>query len=249
MENLITYALRIADNSLILSHRLSEYCSHGPYLEEDLAITNVGLDHLGLAESVLDYVGTLDSKGRSADDFAFKRAENEYLNCQLVEQPNTDFAYIMVRQFFMDVFNKLYFTELLNSKNEFFTGLAEKSLKEIRYHERRSTEWIMRLGLGTEESSARVQKALEDLWLYTDELFDMDAVDTDMSSSGIGCDLKKIQTAWTAKVEGILSESNLVKPEFDFLVTEGKKGLHSEHMGHLLGDMQYLNNKYPTATW
>jgi len=249
MESLITYALRIADNSLILSHRISEYCSHGPYLEEDLAITNVGLDHLGLAESVLTYVGTIDSKGRSADDLAFKRAENEYLNCQLVEQPNTDFAYIMVRQFFMDVFNKIYFTDLLNSKNEFFTEVAEKSLKEIRYHERRSSEWIIRLGQGTAESSNRVQKAFDDLWLYTDELFDMDEVDTEMVNAGIGCDLKKIELAWNEKVQEILTTSNLVKPDFDFLVTEGKKGLHSEHLGHLLGDMQYLNNRYPTAKW
>ena len=249
MDNVIKYCLRIADNSLILSHRLGAYSSNGPFLAEDLAITNVALDHIGLAESMLNYVASISEKNISGDDLAFKRPEQEYFNCQLVEQPNIDFAYVMARQFFMDVFNVLFFTGLQSSKNEFLSGLAEKSLKEVTYHQRRSSEWMIRLGIGTEESKDRIQKATNNLWIYTDELFEMDLIDLKMVDEGVGIHLAPLRQKWKSKVIEVLDRANLGTPNHLYVISGGRSGQHSEHMGHLLSEMQYLNSKYPDADW
>ena len=185
MEAKLKYYLQIADNALILSHRLSEYCSHAPFLEEDLANTNVALDLIGLAESVLEGAAKIEEKGNTADDLAYRRSENQIFNVLLAEQPNKDFAYIVVRQFLMDAFDYKFFTELVKSKDEFLSAVAVKTLKESTYHLRRSSEWMVRLGDGTDEGNTRAQRALNDLWKYTDELFTENETDQQMKDAGV----------------------------------------------------------------
>jgi len=247
-HHLIKYCLRLGDNSLILGHRLSEYCSKGPFLEEDLAISNVGLDLLGQAESFLKYAAELSGEG-DADTLTFRRKEMEYLNVKLTEMPNTDFAYIMARQFYMDVFNFHLYTEMKNSSDSTLQAVAEKSLKEVTYHLRRSAEWIRRLGDGTEESHARIQTAINDLWLYAGELFEMDEVEEELQSKGITPDMKVIKDQWHKMVNQVFNEASLVAPENDFAHSGGRNGYHTEHMGYILADMQYLNRTYPDAKW
>jgi len=247
-KNLITYCLRLGDNSLILGHRLSEYCSRGPFLEEDLAISNVGLDLLGQAEGFLDYASEMSGEG-DADTLTFRRKEMEYLNVKLVELPNTDFGYIMARQFFMDVYNFHLYKAMVDSKDDRLKAIAEKSLKEVTYHLRRSAEWMRRLGGGTEESHARIQKAVNDLWLYTGELFEVDQVEEDLMAQGLIPNMPTIKKSWMDMVDQIFSEANIAIPEGDFSHTGGRKGYHTEHMGYILADMQYLNRTYPDAKW
>ncbi|MCT4580470.1 MAG: phenylacetate-CoA oxygenase subunit PaaC [Flavobacteriales bacterium] len=249
MNHLQKYSLRIADNSWILGNRLGEYSSKGPFLEEDLAITNVGLDHIGLAEGVYKYVADLDGT-KSADDFAFRRAEHEYYNIQLVEYPNEDFAYIMARQFLFDVYQFFFLEALAESKDETLAALAQKSLKEVTYHLRRSTQWMYRLGDGTEVSHIKIQGALNHLWMYKDELFFMDETDEEMIKVGVGVDLKAVQDKWNERVEEVLTKATLTLPEMPVYSLEyGKNGHHTDHMGYILLDIQYLNNKYPDAKW
>jgi ring-1,2-phenylacetyl-CoA epoxidase subunit PaaC len=250
MKNeLIKYCLRLGDNSLILSHRLSEYSSNGPFLEEDLALTNVSLDHLGQAEEWLKYVGDLEGKGKSADDLAYKRKEQEYFNCQLVEFPNTDFAYLSARQFFIDAFNYFLYSELIASKDETIAAIAAKSLKEVTYHLRRSSEWIIRLGDGTEESKEKIQAAIDDLWMYVGDLFETDDIENTLISEGIAANINKVKANWNERVNEILHLATLDRPENEYAVSGGKNGFHSEHMGYILNDMQYLVNAYPDAVW
>lgn len=249
MEHLKKYILRIADNSWILGNRLGEYCSKGPFLEEDLAITNVALDHIGFAEALYKYVEQID-KNRSADDFAFKRAENEYFNIHLVEYPNEDFAYIMVRQFLFDVYQFFFLEALAKSNDETLSALAKKSLKEVTYHLRRSTNWMYRLGDGTEVSNIKTRNALDNLWMYKDELFFMDITDEEMINKGIGVDLKVIKVKWENRVENVLKKAKIEMPKKPLYSLEyGKNGHHTDYMGYILLDIQYLNNKYPTAKW
>jgi ring-1,2-phenylacetyl-CoA epoxidase subunit PaaC len=249
MDDKVKYYLEIADNALILSHRISENSSKGPFLEEDLACTNVALDLIGLAEKMYIQAAEIEGKGNTGDDLAYRRAENEYFNSLLVEQPNKDFAYIMVRSFFADTFNYYFFTELANSKDEFLTAIAAKSLKEVTYHLRRSSEWMLRFGNGTEESSRRAQRAINDLWRYTNELFEASEADQNLRADGISIDLDKVKEDWMQKVNEILYLANLKKPENEWQLNGGKKGVHSEHMGYILNDMQYLPGKYPDAKW
>lgn len=249
MNHLQKYSLRIADNSWILGNRLGEYSSKGPFLEEDLAITNVGLDHVGLAESVYKYVAELDGT-KSADDFAFRRAEHEYYNIQLVEYPNEDFAYIMARQFLFDVYQFFFLEALAESKDETLAALAQKSLKEVTYHIRRSTQWMYRLGDGTEVSHIKIQTAINHLWMYKDELFFMDETDEEMIKAGVGVDLNAVQEKWNERVEEVLTKATLTLPEMPVYSLEyGKNGHHTDYMGYILLDLQYLNNKYPDAKW
>ena len=249
MEAKLKYYLQIADNALILSHRLSEYCSRAPFLEEDLANTNVALDLIGLAESVLEGAAKIEGKGNTADDLAYRRSENEIFNVLLAEQPNTDFAYIVVRQFLLDAFDYKFFTELTKSKDEFLAAVAVKTLKESTYHLRRSSEWMVRLGDGTEEGNKRAQRALNDLWKYTDELFTENDTDTTMKNEGIGVDLNLIKEQWLQKIREICFLSNLKIPDGTHQISGGKDGRHSEHLGHILTEMQYLPIKYPDARW
>jgi ring-1,2-phenylacetyl-CoA epoxidase subunit PaaC len=249
METTLKYYLQIADNALILSHRLSEYSSHGPFLEEDLANTNVALDLIGIAESVLNKAAILIAKNKTGDDLAYRRPEDEFFNCLLVEQPNIDFAHIMIRQFLTDSFHFYFFSELTKSKDKFLSGLAYKSLKEITYHLRRSSEWIVRLGDGTDEANVRTQEALNTLWKYSHEFFIENGTDKEAFSSGIGVDLNTVKTNWFQKVREIMYMANLKIPENDFQLTGGKEGRHTEYMGYILTEMQFLPSKYPDAVW
>ncbi len=249
MESLFKYCLRLADNSLILGHRLGEYSSHGPFLEEDLALTNVALDHIGLAEALLKYAGEVEGQGRGEDVLAYKRPETEYYNVQLVEYPNQDFAYLTARQFFMDAFNHFLYEELTKSADETIAGLAAKTVKEVAYHLRRSSEWIVRLGDGTAESKERIQTAINDLWMYTGELFEMDEVDRELLDLGIGVDLQSVKAKWDLRVNEVLNLATLTRPEDTYMANGGRNGYHTEHMGYILAEMQYLPNTYPDAIW
>lgn len=249
MEAKQKYYLQIADNALILSHRLSEYSSKGPFLEEDLANTNVALDLIGIAESIYVEAAKLEGRGRTADDLVYRREEFEFFNSQLVEQENTDFAFIMVRQFLTDAFQLYFFLELLKSKDEFLSAVAHKSIKEITYHLRRSSEWMIRLGDGTKEANTKTQHALNTLWKYSMDFFKENEVDQEMHKSGVGVDLQKVKALWLQKVHEIMYIAQLSIPENDFQIYGGKNGFHSEHLGFILTEMQFLPNKYPDAKW
>ncbi len=248
-DALIKYCTRLADNNLILGQRLAEWCSRGPILEEDLAMTNISLDLFGEAESIYEYISTLTDNHLSADDIAFLRSEREYSNTLLVELPNGDFAYTMAKQFLYASFAKLLYTSLLNSNDETLKGLSEKALKEVKYHIRHSSEWLIRFGNGTSESKTRVQNALNDIWKYTDDMFEMDEVDNELISTGIAFDLKDIYTQWNFSVSEILKEAKLTKPSNGLSIKGGYKGIHTEHLGHILTEMQYLQRAHPGAKW
>ena len=248
-NHLYKYCLRLADNSLILGHRLAENCSHGPYLEEDLSITNTSLDLLGQAEELLKYAAEVEGKGRTADDLAYKRPEIEFFNVQLTEQPNRDFAHLIARQFFMDAFNFNLYGSLKNSADKTIASIAAKSLKEVTYHLRRSSEWIIRLGKGTNESKDKLVKAIEDLWQFTFEMFEMDEVDQELIEQGIVFDLNHIRELWDNKVNEIFKMADLSRPEDGYKATGSRNGHHTEYLGYILSEMQYLPRAYPTAEW
>lgn len=248
MSSLFTYTLRIADNSLILGQRMSEWCSNGPTLEEDIAMSNISLDMFGQANGFYQYAAQLDGT-KSADELAFRRNEREFFNHQLVEQENGNFGTTMVRNFLHDAFNFLFYTELSKSKDETLSALASKSLKEVKYHLRHSSNWLVRLGDGTEESNAKTQVALEELWMYTGELFEMDALDTDLLNEGISIDNSALKTEWDRMVNNTLAKAKLTRPEDAYMATGGKKGLHTEYLGFILSEMQFLQRAYPDAKW
>ena len=248
MEAKTKYYLQIADNALILSHRLSEYCSNAPYIEEDLANTNVALDLIGLAESI--YVKVAEIEGEiNGDYYAYRRKENDFLNCLMVEQENKDFAHIIVRQFFMDNFNFYFFSELTKSKDTFLSEIALKSLKEVTYHLRRSSEWMIRLGDGTDIANKKMEKAINHLWKFTPELFVESEVDEKLKLTGEGVDLKIVKSLFDQKMNEIMFMSKLKKPVDNFAIYGGKSGKHSEFLGHILCEMQFLPSKYPDAVW
>lgn len=250
MEARIKYYLEIADNALILSHRLSENCSKGPFLEEDLATTNVALDLIGLAESVYEEVARLEEKGQKGDDIAYKREAWEYYNTLLVEQPNQDFAFLMVRQFFTDTYHYYFFDALTNSKDEFLAAIATKSLKEVKYHLKRSSEWMIRFGLGTKVSKEKGQTAIDGLFPYTWDLFTETSAAKEMKHIGFGVDLEKVYTLWLDNVKDIFHKAGFVLPEnTSNKQVGGKDGLHSEKLGYILTEMQYLPAKYQDAIW
>lgn len=251
MEHKTKYYLQIADNALILSHRLSEYCSRAPFLEEDLANSNVALDLLGMAESIYVQVAHLENlvDDPTGDTLVYRRHEKMFYNCILTEQPNTDFAHLMVRQFFMDCFHYYFFTELCASKDEFLKAVALKSLKEVTYHLRRSSEWMIRLGDGTEEANQKMQSAIQNLWKFTTELFQESETDQVMTQNGSGVNLKFIEKAWIQKVREICFLAKLKLPEQHVAMFHGKEGQHSEYLGHILCEMQFLPTKYPDAKW
>lgn len=249
MENKVKYYLEIADNAFVLSHRLSENSSKGPFLEEDLACTNVALDLIGQAETIYNEAAKIEGKENTGDDLAYRRDELDYSNCLLVEQPNTDFAFIMVRQFFADTFNYYFYSMLAESSDDFLSAVATKSLKEVTYHLRRSSEWMIRFGNGTETSKSKAQKAIDDLWRYTDELFETSTADLSLREDGVSADLSLVKDSWIQKTNEILYLANLKKPENTFQIKGGKKGMHSEHLGYILNEMQFLTNKYPEAKW
>ena len=248
MSSLFTYTLRIADSSLILGQRMSEWCSNGPTLEEDIAMSNISLDMFGQANGFYQYAAQLDGT-KSADELAFRRNEREFFNHQLVEQENGNFGTTMVRNFLHDVFNFLFYTELSKSKDETLSALASKSLKEVKYHLRHSSNWLIRLGDGTGESNTIVQDALEELWMYTGELFEMDNLDAELLNSGIAVDNSALKLEWDRMVNKTLVKAKLTRPEDAYMATGGKKGLHTEYLGFILSEMQFLQRAYPDAKW
>ena len=248
MSSLFTYTLRIADSSLILGQRMSEWCSNGPTLEEDIAMSNISLDMFGQANGFYQYAAQLDGT-KSADELAFRRNEREFFNHQLVEQENGNFGTTMVRNFLHDIFNFLFYTELTKSKDETLSALASKSLKEVKYHLRHSSNWLIRLGDGTGESNTKVQDALEELWMYTGELFEMDNLDAELLNNGIAVDNSALKSEWDRMVNKTLVKAKLTRPEDAYMATGGKKGLHTEYLGFILSEMQFLQRAYPDAKW
>jgi ring-1,2-phenylacetyl-CoA epoxidase subunit PaaC len=246
---LFQYCLRLGDSSLVLSQRLGEWCGHGPILEEDIALTNISLDLIGHATAMLQYAAKVEGKGRNEDELAYLRNERDFRNALLVEQPNGDYACTIARQFLFDAFQYYYYQELQKSKDETIAALAAKSLKEITYHLRHSSQWVLRLGDGTAESHQRIQSALNDLWTYTGDLFDMDEVDVLLVKEGIASDLKAIKAKWNNHVSEILEKATIQIPAESYMQGGSRDGKHTEHLGFLLAEMQYLPRTYPTAKW
>jgi ring-1,2-phenylacetyl-CoA epoxidase subunit PaaC len=249
MNNHFEYILRIGDDSLILGQRLAEWCGHGPILEEDIALTNISLDLIGQATSLLAYAGKLEGKGRDEDKLAFLRFDREYRNLLLVEQPNGDFGVTMMRQFLFDAFRKPFYEELQKSTDEHLAAIAEKSLKETKYHLKHSSEWVIRLGDGTDESHLRIQEALDSLWRYTGELFFQDEVDQEMMNKGIAPDINLVRKQWNETVNAVFQEATLTIPTNNWQFDGGRRGMHSEHLGYILADMQYMQRAYPNMEW
>lgn len=248
-EHLLKYVLRLGDDSLILGQRLAEWCGHGPILEEDIALTNISLDLIGQATSLLNYAGEIEGEGRKGDDFAFLRLEKEYVNCLLVEQVNGHFGDTILRQFFFDAYRKNLFEALQLSSNKQLAAIAEKSLKETRYHLKHSSEWLIRLGDGTDESHLKMQESLNTLWRYTDELFFEDEVDLYLRENKVIPDLSHLKNSWKELVDAILLQAKLEIPTNNWQFQGGRLGRHSEHMGFLLAELQYMQRTYPNMEW
>lgn len=246
---LFEYLLRLGDTSLVLGHRLSEWCGHGPQLEEDLALANIAIDLIGQARMLLQYAGEVEGRGRSEDDLAYLRDGREYRNLLLVELPNGHYGDTVARQFLYDAFAMELWSDLTRSRDERLAAIAGKAVKEHEYHWRHSSGWMIRLGDGTEESHAKMQASLERLWPYTGELYTPDAVDEAMHAAGIAPDLAAIATRWRARIAPVLAEATLVRPEDGWMQKGGKTGRHSEHLGRMLAEMQSLHRAYPGAKW
>lgn len=249
MNTLFDYILRLGDNALILAQRLGEWCGHGPVLEQDIALTNISLDLLGQARMLFTYAGELEGRGRTEDQLAYFRDAHEFRNVLLVEQPNTDWAYTIARQFFFDTYNYYHYQALLKSSDERLAAIAEKSLKEVTYHLRFSSEWVLRLGDGTETSHQKMQAAIDDLWMYTGELTTPNATDLAVAADGTGVDLLKIKPLWDAKVADVLQEATLQIPTAGWMQSGGKDGRHTEQLGFILAEMQHLQRTYPGLEW
>ncbi len=245
----VRYVLRLADASLILAQRLGEWIGHAPALEEDLGLANTALDLMGQARLLLAYAGELEARGRDEDALAFLREEREFLNPTLVEQPNGDFAHTIVRQFLVDAWQHELYGGLASSADARLAAIAAKALKETRYHVSYSSGWVVRLGDGTEESHARMQRALDALWPYTNELIDADELDREMIAAGIAPPIAPMSTAWSARIDAVLRDATLTRPAPADFRWYGKHGRHSEHLGYLLAEMQHLPRAHPGASW
>ena len=248
-QALHTYLLRMGDDSLILGQRLSQLCGHGPILEEDIALTNVALDLIGQATLLLEYSGELADQPKTNDELAYLRLEKEYVNTILVEQPNGHFGDTIMRQFLFDAYRKLLLEKLLDSTDKRLAGIAEKSLKETKYHLRHSSEWVIRLGDGTEESHKRIQNSLESLLRYAHELFFENEVDELLIAKGIVPSAEIIFPIWEKTLHDVFKEATLSLPKNNWKFQGGREGRHSEHMGYLLAEMQYMQRTYPNMEW
>jgi ring-1,2-phenylacetyl-CoA epoxidase subunit PaaC len=246
---LFEYLLRIADDRLVLGHRLSEWCGHAPILEEDIALANIALDLIGQASALLKLAGEVEGKGRSDDALAYFRDAIEFRNAQIVELPNGDFAATIVRQFLFDAWDVLVLERLTASSNATLAGIAAKALKEAKYHLRHSAEWVRMLGDGTTESHQRAQRALDELWPYTTELFLTDDIDRSVAASGAGTDADGLRPAWRQMVDRVFGEATLTIPKDGFTPRGGRTGRHTEHLGRMLSDMQSLARAHPGASW
>ncbi|MBA5779396.1 phenylacetate-CoA oxygenase subunit PaaC [Stappia sp. F7233] len=248
-DQLFAYVLRLADDAAILGQRLGEWCGHAPTLEEDIGLANIGLDYIGQARALYTYAGEIEGKGRDEDQLCFLRHEREFSNCLLVEQPNGDFAETIAREFFFAAFMLPFWTRLKASRDETLAAIAAKAEKEAAYHLRHSAEWVIRLGDGTGESHERMQDAVEALWIYTGELFEVDDTLATLIADGIAVDPEPIRTEWRETVARVLSEATLAIPEEGYAQTGGRSGIHTEHFGHLLSEMQYMQRAYPGLKW
>ena len=246
---LVTYTLRLADDALVLSHRLGEWAARAPELEEDVALTNIGLDLLGHARSLLSYAGEVEGAGRDEDDLAYLRAEREFTNCQLVEQPNGDFAVTMARQLFYSLFQQGLYAKLEHSTDETLAAVAAKGSKEVAYHVDHAARWVIRLGDGTAESHQRMQAAIDRLWPYTHELFEVDDVLRELVTTGVAVDNASLRDGWLSTVDNVLAEATLQRPAHGWRPTGGRRGVHTESFGYLIAEMQHLHRAYPGATW
>lgn len=271
-SNQILYTLQLADNALIMGHRISEWCGHGPILEQDIALTNTALDHLGQARSFYQHAASLfntlsqDDKSKlftstalqnniaagseiDEDDLAYLRDGWDFRNALLVEQPNKDWAYTVARSFFYDAYNFFFYRELQKSEDEALAAIAEKSLKEVTYHLRWSSEWMIRLGDGTDESHTRLQTAVNDYWMFTGELMIMSEAEKAMQQEGIAVDTEKIKQLWQEKVKEVLDEATIQMPEAGWMQKGGKEGRHTEHLGYILAELQFMQRAYPNMEW
>lgn len=246
---LFAYTLRLADNALILGHRLSEWVGQAPALEEDLALGNMGLDLIGQARAFYTYAGEVEGKGRDEDKLAYLRDAQDWRNVLLVEQPNGDFAATMIRQLLFAAYAHPLYAALTQSKDATLAAIAAKAEKEMAYHVRHSGEWIIRLGDGTEESHERAQAALDELYAYTNELFESDEVERALVERGIAVDPASLRGEWERTVNRVFAEATLTVPPPSFAQTGGRNGRHSEHLGYILADMQFLQRTYPGAMW
>lgn len=249
MTQLINYTLHLADNALIIAHKNSEWTGHGPILEQDIAITNIALDLIGQARNFYQYAAELLGGDTTEDSLAYLRDTREFKNCLLVEQPNGDWATTILRQFFFSAYQYFLYKKLQASTDTQLSAIAEKSLKEVTYHLRWSSEWVIRLGDGTEESHARMNAAVDTLWPFTGELFATADYEKQVASEGIGIDVCLIKDNWLQKIKDIFEEATLTVPENVWMQTGGKNGLHSEHLGYILAEMQFLQRAYPNSVW
>jgi ring-1,2-phenylacetyl-CoA epoxidase subunit PaaC len=246
---LVLYTLRRADDALILGHRLSEWCGHAPIMEEEMALSNIALDLIGQARELYSYAGGVEGKGHDEDKLAYLRDVRQYRNLLLVEQPNGDFARTMVRQLFYSAFADLYWRAMMNSRDATLAAIAAKSEKESAYHLRHASEWVIRLGDGTEESHARAQDAIDHLWAFTGEMFEIDDGERGLIDAGIAVDVAALRERWLKIVADVVSEATLALPQNGWMQQGGRSGRHSEHLGHLLSELQSMQRSFPGQTW
>jgi ring-1,2-phenylacetyl-CoA epoxidase subunit PaaC len=245
----VQYLLRLGDTCLVLSQRLSEWCGHGPVLEEDIALANMALDLLGQARGVLTHAGAVEGQGHDEDQLAFLRDERDYMNATIAELPRGDFAFTVLRNAMMATWLELMWQRLQGSSDADLAAVAAKAVKEARYHRQHAADWVVRLGDGTDESAARLRAALDALWPYTRELFDADEVDEHAAGTGLGPAWSELREPWMAQMRALLDAAGLDMPAEPKFRSDGKRGRHSEHMGYVLADLQYLQRAYPGGTW
>jgi ring-1,2-phenylacetyl-CoA epoxidase subunit PaaC len=249
MEAKVKYLLHLADSPLILGQRLGEWCGHGPVLEQDIALTNISLDLIGQARLLYQYIASLPGQSTDEDTLAMLRYEHEYYNPLLVELPNKDFGYTIARQFLYDAFNVIQYELLSEHHDASLQSIAVKTLKEIRYHYRYSSEWMLRLGDGTETSNQILQEAVDDIWKYTGELFMMSSYEKELLAGHDALDLGRIEPAWRSKVDSIFRQAGINMPPQQPFISGGKEGRHTEHMGYILAELQYMQRAYPQMKW
>lgn len=249
-DALFEYLVRLADDRLILGHRLSEWCGHGPILEEDIALANIALDYIGHAANLYEYAVEIEDEGRHRDDLVYFRDDPEYKNLKIVELPKGDFGFTIARQFLFSSFSYYLYQLLSDVDDEQFSGIVEKHFKEVKYHLRHSREWVLRLGDGTDESHGRIQDAFDEIWMYTGEMFYQDQIEHFLQDEGLAADTESFKSDWKDLVTDTLQEATLDVPDFDQYMAEGgREGFHTEHLGHLLAEMQHLRRSYPDADW
>ncbi len=248
-SDLFEFLLRMGDNTLVLGHRVSEWCGHSPVLEEDIALANVALDLIGQTRMWLDFAGDVEGKGRDADALAFRRDVWDFRNILLVERPNGNFGDTLMRQFLFDAWYHAILSRLAGSSDDRIAAIAAKAVKEAAYHLERSADLVVRLGDGTTESHAKMQAALDDFWPYTGEMFAADTIDTSLTSRGVIPNLAEVRDEWDETVNRVLADATLEIPDGTYQHKGGKQGTHTEHLGHILTEMQFLQRAYPDASW